>query len=39
MDEAGFVRVSSFNPYWDKDGVTFRDHDGYRVVIQNRRWR
>ncbi|MFJ5444147.1 MULTISPECIES: VOC family protein [Pectobacterium] len=38
MDEAGFVRVSSFNPYWDQDGVTFRDHDGYRVVIQNRRW-
>ena len=38
MDEAGFVRVDSFNPYWDVDGVTFRDHDGYRTVIQNRRW-
>ncbi|MBA0180865.1 VOC family protein [Pectobacterium carotovorum] len=38
MDEAGFARVSSFNPYWDKDGVTFHDHDGYRIVIQNRQW-
>jgi len=39
MDEAGFVRVDSFNPYWDVDGVTFRDHDGYRTVLQNRQWK
>lgn len=38
MDHAGFVRVSSFNPYWDRRGVTFEDADGYRVVIQNMRW-
>jgi hypothetical protein len=33
---AGFNRVTSFNPYWDSDGATFEDHDGYRVVLQNR---
>lgn len=38
MDRAGFARVSSFNPYWDKNGVTFQDHDGYRIVIQNQQW-
>ncbi|WP_421504632.1 VOC family protein [Erwinia rhapontici] len=38
MERAGFTKVSSFNPYWDNDGVTFQDHDGYRVVIQNRQW-
>lgn len=31
----GFVRVTSFNPYWDVLGRTFADHDGYRVVMQN----
>ena len=38
MDQAGFVRVKSFNPYWDRRGVTFQDVDGYRVVIQQMRW-
>ena len=38
MEQAGFTRTGSFNPYWDKKGVTFEDHDGYRVVIQNMRW-
>ncbi|WP_337038890.1 MULTISPECIES: VOC family protein [Pseudescherichia] len=38
MDDAGFARVKSFNPYWDRDGVTFKDMDGYRVVIQNMHW-
>ncbi len=38
MDEAGFIRVKSFNPYWDNNGVTFVDKDGYRVVIQNMHW-
>jgi hypothetical protein len=32
---AGFVPVSAVNPYWDRDGVTFEDPDGYRVVLQN----
>jgi len=38
MEQAGFVRVTSFNPYWDNKGATFRDIDGYRVVIQHMRW-
>jgi len=38
MDAAGFVRVSSFNPYWDRDGVTFEDPDGWRVVVTRRGW-
>ena len=39
MREAGFVEVASYNPYWDRLGVTFEDIDGYRVVIQNAGWR
>lgn len=38
MVEAGFNAVSSFNPYWDVNGRTFVDPDGYRVVIQNKAW-
>lgn len=38
MIEAGFTGVASFNPYWDVNGRTFADGDGYRVVIQNREW-
>lgn len=38
MRSAGFVEVPSFNPYWDVSGVTFRDVDGYRVVLQNAKW-
>jgi catechol 2,3-dioxygenase-like lactoylglutathione lyase family enzyme len=38
MRDAGFAPVRSFNPYWDKDGVTFEDPDGYRVVLQNAAW-
>lgn len=38
MDDAGFTRVRSFNPYWDMQGVTFQDDDGYRIVFQNRKW-
>lgn len=34
----GFTPVSSFNPYWDRRGVTFEDPDGYRVVFQNAAW-
>lgn len=35
MKDAGYAPVRSFNPYWDIDGVTFEDPDGYRVVLQN----
>jgi catechol 2,3-dioxygenase-like lactoylglutathione lyase family enzyme len=38
MGIAGFQPVASFNPYWDKDGATFEDPDGYRVVLQNSAW-
>ena len=36
MDAAGFLRVTAFNPYWEVNGVTFVDRDGYRTVLQNR---
>ena len=35
MELAGFSKVTSYNPYWDKQGLTFEDIDGYRVVLQN----
>jgi catechol 2,3-dioxygenase-like lactoylglutathione lyase family enzyme len=38
MKSHGYQPVSSFNPYWDKDGVTFEDCDGYRVVLHNSDW-
>ena len=38
MVAAGFEPVASFNPYWDRQGVTFEDPDGYRVVLQKTRW-
>lgn len=38
MEKAGFVPVPAFNPYWDQRGRTFRDVDGYRVVLQNAEW-
>jgi len=39
MIEAGFREVSSFNPYWARQGRTFEDADGYRVVLQRASWR
>ena len=38
MTGAGFAPVPSFNPYWDRAGVTFEDPDGYRVVLQRAAW-
>ncbi|MEG3111986.1 VOC family protein [Pantoea sp. T14] len=38
MDDAGFSRLGSFNPYWNNNGVTFVDVDGYRVVLHNAAW-
>ena len=35
---AGFVGVSSFNPYWQQRGRTFEDHDHYRVVLEQAQW-
>ena len=38
MGSAGFRAVPSYNPYWDVQGRTFEDLDGYRVVLQNAAW-
>jgi catechol 2,3-dioxygenase-like lactoylglutathione lyase family enzyme len=38
LAEQGILPVKSFNPYWDKNGRTFADPDGYRVVLQNSKW-
>jgi hypothetical protein len=38
MLRAGFRQVPSFNPYWDRQGRTFEDVDGYRVVLQRASW-
>ncbi len=38
MEKAGHRAVPAFNPYWDKNGRTFADPDGYRVVLQNASW-
>jgi catechol 2,3-dioxygenase-like lactoylglutathione lyase family enzyme len=38
MRDNGYAPVPSFNPYWDRNGITFEDPDGYRVVLQNTAW-
>jgi len=38
MRDAGFDPVAAFNPYWDHDGITFEDPDGYRIVLQRGEW-
>ena len=38
MFTAGYLPLPSFNPYWDRDGRTFEDPDGYRVVLQQGTW-
>ncbi|MBI0329949.1 VOC family protein [Burkholderia plantarii] len=39
FEAAGFARVASFNPYWDAQGRTYVDPDGYRTVLQQAAWR
>lgn len=38
LERAGHQAVLAFNPYWDRNGKTFEDPDGYRVVLQNATW-
>jgi catechol 2,3-dioxygenase-like lactoylglutathione lyase family enzyme len=38
LENCGYKAVKAFNPYWDKQGKTFEDPDGYRVVLENARW-
>ena len=37
-EAAGFIKVQSYNPYWDLLGATYEDIDGYRVVFQREAW-
>ena len=39
LAELGFKKVNSSNPYWNLNGVTYEDYDGYRVVLQNSEWK
>ena len=39
MRDCGYLPVLSYNPYWDRQGKTFEDPDGYRVVLQQAEWR
>lgn len=39
MEKAGHPPIRSFNPYWDENGRTFEDPDGYRGVLQNADWK
>lgn len=34
--QAGITAVAPKNPYWEKNGTTFTDPDGFRVVISVR---
>lgn len=38
LEQAGCSPVPAFNPYWDRNGRTYEDPDGYRVVLQNAAW-
>ena len=38
LEALGHRAVKAFNPYWDKNGKTFEDPDGYRVVLQQASW-
>jgi hypothetical protein len=38
MEKAGFKLVISYNPYWELNGKTFEDLDGYRIVLQKSEW-
>jgi catechol 2,3-dioxygenase-like lactoylglutathione lyase family enzyme len=34
----GYPAVPAHNAYWDQQGRTFADPDGYRVVLQHAAW-
>src|SRR3954449_9561731 len=38
LRDSGFAPVPAFNPYWDRDGLTFEDPDGYRRILSNAGW-
>ncbi len=39
MISAGFINVKSHNPYWENNGYTFEDFEGFRVVICFNKWK
>jgi len=39
FSEAGLAPVPSFNPYWDRCGISFEDPDGYRIVLVDGAWK
>ena len=39
LEGGGHASVPSPNLYWDRQGITFEDPDGYRIVLQNAEWR
>jgi catechol 2,3-dioxygenase-like lactoylglutathione lyase family enzyme len=38
LEALGAMACESENPYWDRQGKTFEDPDGYRIVLQNSSW-
>jgi catechol 2,3-dioxygenase-like lactoylglutathione lyase family enzyme len=38
MRALGYPPVPAHNAYWDQQGLTFEDPDGYRVVLQHAAW-
>lgn len=38
LEAFGVPACASENPYWDRQGKTFEDPDGYRIVLQNAAW-
>ncbi|RYE36101.1 MAG: hypothetical protein EOP48_29860 [Sphingobacteriales bacterium] len=38
LQQAGFMLVEASNPYWNKNGASFEDLEGYRVVINREKW-
>lgn len=38
LEAFGVTACAAENPYWDRQGKTFEDPDGYRIVLQNASW-
>ena len=38
IQSIGYTPIKSYNPYWDENGITFEDPDGYRIVLENTVW-
>lgn len=38
LQQHGGTQVAAHNPYWDANGVTIEDPDGYRLVLSQRTW-